>query len=339
MLTKTWDALLNFESRGLITKEYAARHSDWKLSRIKDISFEFCATIRQARNYFESARNAEPAIKPLLLYYGVLGLARGLVLYTEHKGREANLDPRHGISAKGWASELASTGKGIENLVVSLDNCGTFRELIGAASNQTLVRFNSSAVQWSCGHKAFPAESLTITFHDLIARTPEIAIFSRRWLDISPNFFRVNSIVSTDEASNSIILKVQCPPNERDHINVVLGNTGWDISKTEGDFLDINFSLHQVTPYIWSEIGTLGIGNAFLMRDFPGFQICQIGSLFIISYILGMLARYHPSHWTALVRNELHDEAFPTIQSLINHVEERFPAMILDVLEARTTRK
>jgi len=51
-----------------------------------------------------------------------------------------------------------------------------------------------------------------------------------------------------------------------------------------------------------------------------------------------MLARYHPSHWTALIRNEKHDDALPTVQALISHVEDRFPAMVLDVLEANSAK-
>jgi hypothetical protein len=32
---------------------------------------------------------------------------------------------------------------------------------------------------------------------------------------------------------------------------------------------------------------------------------------FVLSYFLGMLVRYFPSHWMALIRNEVGDQAFP----------------------------
>lgn len=333
-----WDELLNYESRGLVAREYVARHPQWKEIRTKEIASEVCATLRQARSYFVSARDADAAIKPLLLYYGALGLARGLILFTGHKAREATLDPRHGLTPKGWANELATEGGSIQSLSVSLDSCGTFRELVSAVSNRTLVRFNSSAVQWSCGHKPLAEETRILRFGDLIQRTPAVAAFARRWLQLPPCFLGVHSIVNADGDAGSFTLKVTCSEAERDRMTAIFGSVPWTVVSSDATFVDIRFDAQNAHPYTWSDIETLRIGTAFLIEDFGGFQLCQIAAVFVIAYVLGMLARYHPSHWTALIRNEKHDVALPTVQALISHVEDRFPAMVLDFLESNSAK-
>lgn len=335
MNSTVWNALLNYESRELVAREFADRHPGWKGSRSKEVAYEVCATLRQARSYFNSATDADAAIKPLLLYYGALGLARGLILFTGHKMREANLDQKHGLTAKGWASELATEGKGIEGLTINLDASGTFRELVAAVSNQTLVSFNSSAVQWSCVHKPLGEEAMNIHFGDLIRRMPAVAGFTRRWLQLPPCFVAVHSIIS----SEPLILKTICSEADRDCLPAIFGAIPWTIIDKDVTFVDVKLTPGAVAPYIWSDReGPLGIGNAYLIEDFYNVQFCQIAAVFVAAYTLGMLARYYPSHWTALIRNERHDAALPTIQTLIGYVEKKFPEMVLDFLERKEPR-
>lgn len=332
MNSTVWNALLNYESRELVAREFADRHPKWKGSRAKEVAFEVCATLRQARSYFKSAIDADAAIKPLLLYYGALGLARGLILFSGHKMREACLEQKHGLTAKGWANELATEGRGIEGLTINLDAGGTFRELVAAVSNQTLVSFNSSAVEWSCVHKPLGEGTLNICFGDLIRRMPAVASFTQRWLRLPACFVTVHSITSVDP----LILKTICPEADRGCLPAILGTVPWTTTNSDTTFVDVKLTPGTVAPYIWSDRGgPFGIGNAYLIEDFGGVQLCQISAVFVTVYTLGMLARYHPSHWTALIRNERHDAALPTIQALIGYVEERFPAMVLEFLERK----
>ena len=51
-----------------------------------------------------------------------------------------------------------------------------------------------------------------------------------------------------------------------------------------------------------------------VMLDFPnGDKLTEFIKLFLISYVLGMLVRYHPSIWTALLRNDKGDFAQPLL--------------------------
>lgn len=333
-MESAWDELLNFESRELVAKDLLARNPEWDSTRAKFSAGEISAALRQARDYFLSAKTADPAIKPLLLYYGVLGLTRGLILFSGHRAREANLDQRHGLSAKGWGNHLASQGGSFDALSVTLDRHGTFRELVEATRNRTFIRSGSSAVGGSCDHNSLPTLDTRIDFGNVIARFPTISPYSRRWLEDRPYTFEIFQVTSVQPQELTLV----CSSKDESFLADVIGkNISYELLSRNNHLLSVRISPNLDNAYVWSDgvrMGsTLGIGHAFLIQEFCSeLQLSQIAAVFIVAYVLGMLARYHPSHWTALIRNERLDAALPTMRRLVSYVEERFPAMTLDFL-------
>ena len=62
-----------------------------------------------------------------------------------------------------------------------------------------------------------------------------------------------------------------------------------------------------------------------VMLDFPnGDKLTEFIKLFLISYVLGMLVRYHPSIWTALLRNDKGDFAQPLLVDAVEAIEQCF---------------
>ena len=84
----TWYALREFETRDITSRTYKARHG-LNLSAVK--SREIASNFVQAREYFRSAAGADFTVRPLLLYYGVASLARGLTLFLDPAKRETSL--------------------------------------------------------------------------------------------------------------------------------------------------------------------------------------------------------------------------------------------------------
>jgi hypothetical protein len=80
-----WDVLRNYESSDLVRSAFKARHGG-ELTAGK--AHEICAAITQARNYMAAARDATSDVRPLLTYYGVLSMCRGLVLFLSHTLRD-----------------------------------------------------------------------------------------------------------------------------------------------------------------------------------------------------------------------------------------------------------
>ncbi len=62
-----------------------------------------------------------------------------------------------------------------------------------------------------------------------------------------------------------------------------------------------------------------------VILDFPnGDKLTEFIKLYLVSYTLGMLARYHPSMWTALLRNEKGDFAQPLLVDALQAIERDF---------------
>ena len=126
MPSKNWELLANFESFELVTREYTARHG--RKPNIRHAR-EIAAPFSHARSYFRSAHSAEPTVKPLLLYYGVVSLARGVTLMLSRGMREANLALSHGLSAKKWGGVLSGDKPDFSALRIEVNATGTFVEL------------------------------------------------------------------------------------------------------------------------------------------------------------------------------------------------------------------
>src|SRR5438874_1362373 len=94
-----WNSLLAYESRDLVERAYVRRHQrNPSAGHVREVVSSFI----QAREYFVNASRAAISVRPLLQYYGVVALTRGLVLMV-YRGVSAKvLKPSHGLDAKGW---------------------------------------------------------------------------------------------------------------------------------------------------------------------------------------------------------------------------------------------
>ena len=148
MSAADWDILANYESYELVRRDYKSRHGRTPSARH---AREIAAPFTHARSYFRSARQAELTVKPLLLYYGVISLSRGLTLMLTRGLREAALVPSHGLSVKDWGGQLAQDHPDFSALQVEVNTAGTFMELARATDFMSLLRINTSDI--------FPAQA------------------------------------------------------------------------------------------------------------------------------------------------------------------------------------
>ena len=66
-----------------------------------------------------------------------------------------------------------------------------------------------------------------------------------------------------------------------------------------------------------------------VVLDFPdGDKLTEFVKLYLVSYFLGMLARYHPSIWMALLRNEKGDFAQPLLVDAVEAIEKDFASQL-----------
>ena len=53
----------------------------------------------------------------------------------------------------------------------------------------------------------------------------------------------------------------------------------------------------------------------------------------MLSYILGMLVRYFPTHWMALIQGDKGDALWPAINRIQQLVENSFPELVVELIQ------
>lgn len=327
---EAWAVLRNYESKELVRRLYQERHDrDASAGLAREIS---CA-IGQAREYFKNARTADPIVKPLLLYYGVMNLARGAIMFLAVNRREATLSPRHGLSEISWRDMVANDLIDVSALQFRIEKAGTIVEFAEATEHRTLLRVQKSIVT---DEVASPFQGEVIaTLGDLLSRIPELARQYRRWktpqLSLAAEWQRLNDSVQITVRRDQGGRRV----SDKD-VAAVFAGCNYGVTSTEPDKFVLVAPHDASSPMIWDSINKhmFDIGHVVLVARFPGNQeLSKPVAVYALAYVLGMLVRYFPSLWMALLRNERGDAALPTLLEAIAYVEEYFPLLTADFLE------
>ena len=330
---RDWELIANYESYELIKGAYERLHGRTPGTQH---AREIAAPFSHARSYFRSARGAELTVKPLLLYYGVVSLSRGLTLLLSRRLRESALTPSHGLSIKDWDTSLSREKPAFRELRMETGRGGTFVELDRATASRSLLRTGSSAVNLK--YTAQPLSTgMSFTLGQLLSRQPALQEHHVRWTnetDCAP------LEISADAGAAQAYLKLQ--KYGKTHLTQALGDR--ILHGTPYQFVqeDASMLLYQGPnnladiPGLSDQANSnfLGIGDLWVVSRYPsGSELSKISSLFATSYALGMLVRYFPTQWTALVRGQVEDAALPTLAAAVEFIEAAFPAGVVDFLQ------
>jgi hypothetical protein len=75
-------------------------------------------------------------------------------------------------------------------------------------------------------------------------------------------------------------------------------------------------------------------GNIYLVAPFPdGTVLSSMSLLFLLSYVMGMLVRYYPSVWQALVGRQAGDVVFPLLRAGLALIRDQYPHFVINELE------
>jgi hypothetical protein len=80
-------------------------------------------------------------------------------------------------------------------------------------------------------------------------------------------------------------------------------------------------------------ITALTSGEEYLkLPSSSGVVLSSLLALPLVAYAAGMLVRYHPGYWAALKGKRNGDAIAPVLSAAVSAVEERYPALILEVV-------
>ncbi|HEY5967520.1 MAG TPA: YaaC family protein [Chitinophagaceae bacterium] len=329
MNDKVWDKILEYQTRDLVERFIKTKFNrDASARHILEITSNFI----QGREYFLNAQRAAISVKPLLLYYGVSALTRGLILAISPHLSEAAMKSSHGLDAVNWKEALSS--KKFGDLTISIRN-GTFLELLNVTSNRTYFKHNSSGVSWNINFD-IPKTDAKIRFDDLVQTVSDLSDEYETWTQNKVSFFRLDTFKPIS-ASNEFEYVVHKDRNEENEIfnifpKAIFGEYHREEANKKFVIRTSNKNIPQFSQRFLDAFN-MGIGEIVLTKAISSeTHLNTLGQLYCLSFYLGMLSRYFPSIWISLGRTEKGDAIYPLFIRIIDLVEKHFPRTVIEFL-------
>ena len=324
-MDKTWNKLLEFETRDLVERFIQKKYKRKASARqILEITSNFI----QAREYFLNSKKSAISVKPLLQYYGVTSMARGLILATSPKLSESALKPSHGLETTNWQNSLSN--KKFDELTVTIRN-GTFYELLEATSNKSYFKNNSSAISWKLQFD-IPKVGTEIRFIDLIQTISDLSEEYKSWIEKRLYFFQMESFIPKNE-SNQYEYKVGQYLKKPEEIPNVFIQENYKKIEVKGLNVITSDENHPQFSQRFFDNFNAGIGEIVLTKPIrKDLYINTLSQFYLLSYFMGMLARYFPSIWMSISRSEKGDAIYPLFIKSMEFIENYFPLTVLEFL-------
>ena len=334
----SWYGLREFETRDITSRSYLNRHSrDLKADKCREIAANFA----QAREYFSSASLADHAVRPLLQYYGVASLSRGLVLYLSPHKRETELRAGHGLVPIDWKGVLNSDAPDYRALGVRTCS-GLFKELLDAVAGTSYFRHGSHEVNVCIGAGSLSSDC-EFALGEVAARIPDVSEQYAAWAGIRPPFMPIVSVEPNWQDHRSMVKLPKKLPDPISDSVPELSELGIEDLFPDGQCpnLTVDGSREHIlveydppfVPFIAQQVDHHGAGRMILYEPLGSrVYLNPLAACFVMSYILGMLCRYHPTTWVNLARSERGDAIYPFIVRASDWIQAMFPTMSLDIL-------
>lgn len=327
-----WQLLFSLESRDVVTKwhrKVAGRELNAR--RAKEINY----AAKQAREFFRNADSSNDSVKPLLTFYGVASLSRAVVLLLRRTSGEASLNAGHGLETVGWRSVLGGDlPSGLSALgQLKIKTCsGLFSDFLNETKNHICMHVRSSEVDWGLSYDIPPAGE-EITLNDLISRLPDLQAQHQR--SAHERYYASVNEMSYTESSG---FHAKVSENYFDDFKDSYADFGYSASKS-GNWFDLkcndeifkSYTPQYMHAYVNKAFGS--IPSLYIVKPFSReSRYSQMAITYMLTYILGMLSRYFPTHWISLLTGERGDEMWPVIHAAQKYVDQCFPELVVEFI-------
>lgn len=336
---KLWESLQRFESRDYLTRYYEKLHGRMLNAQR---SHEIATCFTQGREYFISASMASETVKPLLIYYGISSIGRGVILLKDITKREESLTPAHGLITVDWTKTLHSGISEVLNLKVQCAK-GTFSEFVHAVGNSQPYAWLNSNLQSEHFWNKFEMVNFVkcgnlISLGELLSREVDL-FFEYRIAHDGGNNVDLGYIVAHD---SSVKIYLTPEPGVDAHA-MIQGYHFPHVAKISAqpnprypalrslciEIPAVGEDRKKVVPMAFDQGSNVG----WVVRPFQsGDNVIDIHRMYIESFILGMLSRYFSSKWTSILRGEKGDIARSVILAAVARFESKFPRLLQEHL-------
>lgn len=333
MNSEVWQRLLLLEGRDSVDRSYHRIHNRrLNARRSKEIS----AAARQAREFFRNAANADFSVKPLLTFYGVASLSRSLTLILRSENGEEGLARGHGLETVQWpmtlsgpvSTSLAALGS------LRIRTCdGLFTDLARHTRNRLCFHIRSTAVDWRIAYDPLPPGH-EVSLLDLLERLPDLQA-DLSILGVTKRYASVHDLTYSQEAGFSAKVVAEDFESFRKSYEKAgyLVTIADKVATLNGSAeLLCNQTPQFIHTYVQKTFGSI---PHLCIADRFAENIChsQVGATYLMSFYLGMLCRYFPTHWISLIHGEKGDALWPVLNRAQHYVEQAFPELVIELLQ------
>ena len=321
----SWISLLPYQTIDIVSEYYYKRHQR-ELNSYDSRSI--ISHFRQARAFHDNVKHSDLSVKPLLQYYCINSLSKGMIYLLDCTKKEESLCPSHGLKISNW-NECIKT-KNFGDMQFKIQD-GAFKSLIDATNNCNYIWHNSDSVNHS-EIMPKPSDDSDFLLSDILKTIPNLHDEYYLWFKEDPIYVFINEM-------NPIGYEFKIEPyyanaDTNEGVEPYL-HEHYEILKVNGSttFKPKLLTYRPVFQY-WNW-GSTNCGRACIVPHIcTKFSLNMISSMFALSFFMGMLSRYYPTTWISILHGGKGDKCFPYLYSAIEYIEEYFPICVLDFLNS-----
>lgn len=327
--TEIWSELAWLESQDAICASYKKlRGRELNTRRCREVT----AAARQAREYFYQAALADLSVRPLLTFYGVSSLSRACILLLGQHGGEPCLAAAHGLQSVKWGEILDGD---LEAALCKLGalrikTCsGLYKDLAFHTNNEICIHVDSSAAQCHLNYQV-PSDGSKTSLDEMISMIPDLEKEALRCgCEVKYNY--VQKCTYDKTSGFKATLRERTPSDIVTHYEAL----GYTVVST-GNTHEVSASLEVFSKsplqFAHKRIGAFASIPELYVSERLWEGSSEICMIFKLSYTLGMLARYYPTHWMALINGLKGDKYRAIILQAQRNIEAYYPTLISELI-------
>lgn len=312
---------------------------------------EIVSAIAQGKEYFSAAAGSGLLVRPLLQYYGVLSMCRGLILLLRGNARETSLPQSHGLTPSGWTSHLKTDAAGgLGDLKVAFTK-GNFPSVLESTENLDISFTYVGPYPSKMVFRQTPAlgelNGSSVTFDQVLSRIPELRDMYERSCGRRASCYRAFVFALSEFKQVDIDVfegQLGLPSEEVLRAQLAIPEEATVRLGSKHNFMrsapHANYRLKPLGGALGRiealpQIDADRDGTLSLVVPFPdGLKISRLGRLFLLSFFLGTLARYWPTTWLAVMQGRRKgDYMMPVVREAMKVIQQRLPELVVDQLE------
>lgn len=330
-----WDYLSPFETHEHVRQVYGELHGQTEPDEHKIA--QIAGAFGQGRMYFASAELAPLGVKPVLLYYGASALLAGLALTRDSRLTQKEWPSSHGLTPVGWRRILYDTGEDILQLAVKATK-GTFRHVVDTVWHGHIEtvpygrrnRRETAPYTHRLGEIKFIDDGSRITFADLVSRCRYTGGLYGSATQRRRSLLRAMVWMDPEEGPSGVHVGIDIVERLQecwlieDARRAGLPLLGPDAKPSGAVFPRGDYNRggesDLVPVFHYEDWGQMSVCEAMPNGD----RLSELLKLYLMSYIVGMVARYYPAQWLAVVRGTSSSSDTAMFVSAVTAIERNF---------------